>query len=123
MAKEIAGHLGFQVVSLDSYLRGDGKPYLEQLNWEALRNGIMASGSSIVIEGILALKILDELHMDCDYHIFMKLYNGTLGWDYEQYLGTNKRQRNTKSMPEIVQYYMDYKPFERCDLVLNRHVS
>jgi hypothetical protein len=124
LAGEIANELGFRVVAFDDdkYLPRDGRPYLEQLNYEALRNDIMASSTGIIIEGICALKVLAAINARHDFHIFIKRYNGFLGWDFERFLGEKTKPPHDKLWQEIVEYYKEFKPFEVCKLVLARDI-
>ena len=120
LAGKIANDLGFKVTSFDDakYLPGDGGPYLEQLNYEALRIDILASAPKIIIEGVCALKVLAKINVRHDYHIFIERDDGSIGWPFGQYLDPNAKPPHDKFWQEIVQYYREYKPFDACDLLL-----
>ena len=95
---------------------------MEQLDYEALRNDILASDSKIVIEGVCALKVLAKIKVRYDYHVFIKRYNGAFGWEFERFLGEKAEPPKDKFWQEIVQYYRKYKPFDMCDLCLTRDI-
>jgi len=124
LAGEFAHELGFKVVAFDDdkYLPGDGRPYLEQLNYDALRNDIMARSKRIIIEGIFALKVLSAINARHDFQIFIKRYNGHFGWDFGRFLGEKAKPPHDKLWQEIVQYYKRFKPFDVCKLVLARDI-
>jgi hypothetical protein len=125
LANQMANDLGFKVISFDDskYLPGDGRLYLEQLNYDVLKNDILSCGSKIIIEGLFALKVLGKICVSYDYHIFMKLFNGICGWEYEYYLGEKSKIPKSKLTKEVVQYYKDYRPFDVCNLVLSRELT
>ncbi len=75
-----------------------------------------------MIDGVLALKVLTKLGARHDYHIFMKRYDGDIGWVFGQYLGEKTKPPCDPFWQEIVQYYKEFKPFDVCNLVLSRDI-
>ena len=126
LAGKIANDLAYKVISFDDYLPGDfegePKPYVDQIGYDALQKEILASEEKIVIEGVLALKVLAKLNVRQDYHIFMKRYDGDIGWVFGQYLGERSRPPRDKFWQEIVEYYKELKPFDICNLLLSRDI-
>lgn len=96
MAKQIAEVLEADVISLDDYLLGNGKPYWDQIDYESLLSKIKASGPRLVIEGVCALKILAKIKVRHDYLVFAKLVNGSFGWEYSFYLGERSKLPKSK---------------------------
>jgi len=95
---------------------------LEQLICEVLRSDVLASASKVIMEGVLALKILEKIGVRHDYHIFIKRLNGFIGWELGQYLEEGVKPPKSKLVREVVQYYRECKPFEVCNLELCRDV-
>jgi len=106
------------VISLDDYLRGNQKPYAEQLDYEALRTDIVARSTKVVIEGVCALKVLAVINVRPDYHIFIKRLNGIAGWEYADHLQGKSKPPKSKLTREVLQYYREFKPFEVCNVML-----
>jgi hypothetical protein len=123
LANKMAAAFEAKVVSLDDYLVGDrGIPYCNQINSPSLRGEILASGPKLIIEGVCVLKILAEISVHHDYHIFIKRYDGCIGWTFGQYLMEKAKPPRDRLWREIVQYYKDYKPFDASDLVKMRDI-
>jgi hypothetical protein len=124
LAKEMATKLGARLISLDDdkYLPGDGRPYLEQLDFKALQGDILKSGPKVIIEGVLALKVLDRIALQHDYHIFMKRLDGCLGWRFGEYSDERVKPPKDPFWREIVQYYKEWKPFDRCNVEVSRDI-
>lgn len=121
LAKEMARELDAKRVSFDDYLPavlGDERPFSEKLNCEALRSEIMASGPRIIVEGVLALKVLKRIGVQYDFHIFIKCVKDSLGWEMGLYLDERTKPFRSKFRQEIIQYYREYKPFDVCDYEL-----
>jgi uridine kinase len=121
LAKEMADKRGFKIISFDSYLAGDHRrPYLEQLNYEALRNDILASTRKIIFEGICALKILAKINVQFDCHIFVMLFTDGR-WKFEDYIGEGSDLPSYLFDREIAQYYRDYRPHEICNFITHNY--
>ena len=85
----MAGALQAKVISFNDYLPEDledKRPYSEKLNYETLKNDILQIGPKVIVEGVLALKVLDKIGLRHDYHIFIKRFDGSLGWRFGEYL-------------------------------------
>ena len=63
---------------------------------------ILASGPRVIIEGVCILKVLAKIGIAHDYHIFMKLLNGFVGWEYGLYLNARGKLPRTSLRREIV---------------------
>ena len=125
LAIEMAETLRAKVISFDDYLPNDledKRPYAEKLNCEALRRDILQAGSKVIVEGVLALKILDKIGVQHDYLIFIKRFDGFLGWRFGEFLESNIRPPRDKFWQEIVQYYKERKPFDACNEELSRDI-
>ena len=125
LAKEMAKTLRVKAISFDDYLPEDledKRPYLEKLNYEILRRVILQAGRKVVVEGVLALKVLDKIGVRHDYHIFIKRFDGFLGWRFGEYLEANAKPPKDKFWQEIVQYYKERKPFDICDEEMSRDI-
>jgi ABC-type cobalamin/Fe3+-siderophores transport system ATPase subunit len=120
LAKEMAAALNAKVVSLDDHLLENGDIYWNQIKYEELASEIVSAGPRVIIEGVCVLKVLEKIKVNHDYHIFVKRYNGFLGWEYEQYLDERAKLPRSKLSRDIVVYYRGYKPFNVCNLVLDR---
>jgi Fe-S cluster assembly ATPase SufC len=120
LAKIMARDLGAKVVSLDEYLFKNGEIYWEQIDNEPLKSAILSGGSKVIIEGVCVLKLLEKNSITHDYHIFIKLFNGIFGWEYQQFLNERAQLPRSKLRREIAEYYRQYKPFDVCHLTLER---
>jgi hypothetical protein len=121
LAKEMAGVLQAKVISFDNYLPEDledKRPYSEKLNYETLRCDILQAGPKVIIEGVLALKVLKKIGVQYDFHIFIKCVKDSLGWEMGLYLDERTKPFRSKFRQEIIQYYREYKPFDVCDYEL-----
>ncbi len=78
----------------------------------------MASGPRIIVEGVLALKVLKRIGVQYDFHIFIKCVKDSLGWEMGLYLDERTKPFRSKFRQEIIQYYREYKPFDVCDYEL-----
>jgi hypothetical protein len=122
LANEIAEELNASVISLDEFLLGNHDDYWKQINYDSLRSKIMSSGAKIIIEGVCILKILAQIQVRHDYHIFVELRNGFVGWEYGHYLSEKSKPPRSKLMQDIIAYYREFRPFESCDLFLSREL-
>lgn len=95
---------------------------MEKLNYDALQSAISAKDTRVVIEGVLALKILDRIGVKYDYLIFLKRFDGFLGWRFGEYLKAGVKPPKDPFWREIVQYYREWKPFDRCDVEGSRDI-
>ena len=120
LANEMAEVLGANVISLDDFLPGNHAVYWEQIQYESLHSKISSSGPKVIIEGVCILKILAQIHVPYDYHVFIELRNGFSGWEYGYYLSETAKQPKSKLTQNIIRYYKEFKPFEICDLFLSR---
>jgi adenylate kinase family enzyme len=125
LAKEMAGVLRAKVISFDDYLPEDledKRPYSEKLNYVTLRRDILQAGPKVVVEGVLALKILDKIGVRYDYHIFIKRFDGSFGWRFAEYLEENAKAPIDEFWQEIIQYYKERNPFDICNKELSRDI-
>jgi len=114
LAHKIADAVGAKVISLDEYLSGDGRPYWEQIDYESLKNDILSGGKKVVIEGICALKVLGKISVGHDHHIFTK--RAMFGKPaYDEYLDERIPLPKSKTARDVVLYYREFKPFDRCN--------
>jgi ABC-type cobalamin/Fe3+-siderophores transport system ATPase subunit len=120
LAKEMSAALNAKVVSLDDHLLENGDIYWNQIKYQELASEIVAAGPRVIIEGVCVLKVLGKINVNHDYHIFVKRYNGFLGWEYEQYLDERAKLPRSKLSRDIAAYYRACKPFNVCNLVLDR---
>ncbi len=120
MAKEMAESLNARVVYIDDHLLKNGAIYWEQIQYEILRSKILTGGPRVIIEGVCIVKVLAKIGISHDYHIFMKLFNGILGWEYEHFLNESVKLPHSSLRREITKYYRDYRPFDICDMALTR---
>jgi len=80
----------------------------------------------VVIEGVCVLKVIGKMGVQFDYHIFTKLVNddNTFNqWDYEEYLNEEVPLPSRGLRRHIAAYYREFRPFEHCNLVIERHIS
>jgi hypothetical protein len=87
-----------------------------------LRRDILQAGPRVIVEGVLALKILDKIGLRQDYHIFIKRFDGFFGWRFGEYLEKGVKPPKAKFWQEIVQYYKECKPFDICTEELSRDI-
>ncbi len=67
----------------------------------------------VVIEGVCMLKVLAKIDVSYNYHIFVRrIMFGR--WCYEEYMDEQIPLPNSILARDIVQYYREYKPFDRC---------
>jgi hypothetical protein len=122
LAKEIARECNAKLVSFDEYLSGNRENYLQQLDYQKLRNDIMAGEGKVVMEGVCALMVLTKIEVRYDVHIFIKRMNGFIGWDFEHYLNPKVKLPKSKLDAEVVGYYRKLKPFHICDFEMSRDI-
>ncbi len=114
LARKIAHTLGATVISLDEYLHEDGRPYCDQIKYESLQRDIFSSAKTVVIEGVCMLKILAKINVSYDHHIFTRRF--VCGKSaYEEYLDERIPLPKSKLARDIVQYYREFKPFDKCN--------
>ena len=118
----MAEALNANVIHLDEFIPGNHAVYWEQINYESLRSKIMSGGAKIIIEGVCILTILAQIKVRHDFHIFVELRNGFVGWEYGYYLSEKAKPPKSKLMQDIVKYYKEFRPFETCDLFLSREL-
>ena len=113
-ARKIANALEARVVSLDEFLPGDGRPYCDQIDYESLKKDILSGDKKIVIEGLCMLKVLSKLNVDYDYHILTRrVMFGKPA--YDEYLDQGIPLPKSKTARDIVLYYREFKPFDKCN--------
>jgi uridine kinase len=118
LAKQMAETLQVKIISLDDYLPGDlddKRPYAEKLDYERLQHDILGASPKVIVEGVLALKVLKKIGVQYDFHIFIKCVRDSLGWEMGLYLDERTKPFRSKFRQEIIQYYREYKPFDICD--------
>jgi uridine kinase len=114
LAHKIAHTLGAKVISLDEYLHEDGRPYCDQIKFETLQRDIFSSDKTVIIEGVCMLKILAKISVSYDHHIFTRRF--VCGKSaYEEYLDERIPLPKSKLARDIVQYYREFKPFDKCN--------
>jgi hypothetical protein len=121
LAGEMAKHFDARVISFDGYLPdvlGDERSYVDKLNYEKLINDVSTNGPKIICEGVLAIKVLQKIKRQHDYHIFMKRIRDSMGWELGLYLNVRSELPRLGLWQEIVLYYREYKPFEICDYLI-----
>jgi hypothetical protein len=74
------------------------------------------------MEGVCALMVLAKIEVRYDFHIFMKRFNGFIGWDFGHYLNPKIKLPRSKLDAEVVGYYPKHKPFYICDCEMSRDV-
>ncbi len=118
LARKIASALNAKVISLDEYLREPGRPYCDQIDYEALHSDILSSVQKVVIEGVCMLKVLAKINVRYDYHIFTKrIMFGKVA--YDEYLDGLTPLPNRQMTKDIINYYREFVPFERCNETQN----
>jgi hypothetical protein len=122
LANEMAELLKANVISLDNFLLENHDIYWKQMKYDSLCSKILSAGAKIIIEGVCILKVLAQIQVRHDYHIFVELRNGFVGWEYGHYLSKNAKAPKSKLTQDIVEYYKEFKPFETCDLLLSREL-
>lgn len=115
LGKQMAKDLGAKLISFDDYLPGDCTAYLQQLNFEALRRDIVSGKSKVIVEGVCGLKVLARISVRPDYHIFIKRLSGIIGWENGAYLGKYAKPPRSEFTREIVGYYKEFAPFDKCN--------
>jgi uridine kinase len=110
LAKKLSKDLGVKFISIDCFLEKNGAPYCEQIKYGILEKVIL-NNSRIIIEGICALKILTKIGVSYDCHIFIRKFNGFVGWEMGDWL-KSKKEPKSKLTKEMVKYYQEFKPFE-----------
>jgi hypothetical protein len=114
LARKIATALNSKVISLDEYLLEDGRPYCDQIDYQSLQNDIASSSQNVVIEGLCVLKVLAKINVRHDCHIFTK----RIMFDkpaYDEYLDERIPLPKSKTAKDIVQYYREFRPFDKCN--------
>jgi hypothetical protein len=118
-----------KVVSIDDNLNagkpGDELAYWDRVDYPRLTSEVTREGERIVLDGRCALKVLARMDLQFDYHIFTKLIkddNTHNQWEPEEYLNERMRLPKSRDLRDTVVYYREYKPFERCDLIIERHI-
>jgi hypothetical protein len=113
LARKIANSLGGKVISLDDYLCEPGRPYCDQIDYESLRSDILSSAGKLIIEGVCMLKVLTKINVCFDFHIFTKrVVFGESA--YEKYLLERTPLPKYGMASDIVPYYREFKPFDKC---------
>jgi adenylate kinase family enzyme len=120
LANKLAAVLSAKIVTVDDHLLQNGDIYWKQIDYDALKAAISAAGEKVIIEGVCLLKVLEQADLRSDYHIFIKLYNGMVGWEYQHYLNERVKLPHSRLRRDIAQYYRDYRPFDVCNLVVER---
>jgi hypothetical protein len=121
LAAEIADRCGATVVSVDDHLLGNCDIYWNQIDYEGLESKILAAGPRVVIEGVCLLKVIGKIHVAYDHHVFIKLYIGRSGWECAEYLNEGAALPRSRRPREIIEYYREYRPFDKCDFLLERY--
>jgi hypothetical protein len=114
LGRKIASALGAKLISLDDYLKTPGRPYCEHIDYDSLGKDMLTNTKHVVIEGVCILKVLSQIKARHDYHIFSKrIVFGT--WYYEEYLSQRTPLPKNALERDIVEYYREFKPFNKCD--------
>jgi adenylate kinase family enzyme len=112
LTKKLAKQLGIKSISFDDFLLENGAPYCQQIRYQAFQKEILAY-PKVIVEGVCALKILSKINVRFDCHIFIKLFNGILGWEMGDYLSrVPRKEPKSKLTKEVIKYYQEFRPFE-----------
>ena len=73
LAQQVAGHLHFQVIELDSFLEKNKGSFVDHLDIDGVRNAVQ--GRNLIIEGVCLLKVLEMVGLDLDLLIYVRRHH------------------------------------------------
>ena len=118
LSKQIVSHHPRSIVSLDDYIQGDGKPYMDQLQLAAVERAIDACNGNAIVEGVHLLEALNALGLKPNHLIFCKaIVNGE--WQFSPLQSITPKARLAST---VIAYYRAYQPWLQADLVLEHIV-
>lgn len=136
IAPRIANVLDAVIIHLDDYLITPSDSY--DLNMEQLQSDItkQQKSKSIIIEGVMAMKILKKIPIDPSVHIYIegpscratwtnqngmyqgKTLNEIIMQEEHQLHCTSPELRVTAFRKEVIEYNFGFRPFENADYKL-----
>lgn len=78
-----AKRLGLSLVSLDSFLPGDGR-YLTGLPIDDIRSTVAALPVPVVVEGCCVLEVLARAGLKPDLHVYIRQLNRAGRWEQDE---------------------------------------
>jgi hypothetical protein len=137
LAHQLAGHIHYQVINLDSYLDKNKGTYVDHLDIDSVRDAVQ--GRKSIVEGVCLLNIIELADLELDLSIYVRRYHLGL-WADEDWLGLNqnvdeyleKLNSITASIAgleepepdmdlseEIIRYHHYFRPHEKADLTFS----
>jgi hypothetical protein len=139
LANELAGHIHFDVVSIDDFLDRNKGTYVDHI--ELNRLGEALQGRNAIVEGVCLLKVLSLIGLKPDLSIYVqRIRNGI--WDDEDWLGLDRDldehleririaatafSEDGEDVPladmstEVIRYHHEYRPHDSADLTFSRY--
>lgn len=112
LALELREALGGNIIELDTYLLGDNRPYVSQLQIGRVKNLLSPNQQEPqIIEGVMLLEVLELLGITADALIFAKLVQEG-SWQYKDFLRPRVNLPKARLTREIAEYYRSRKPWD-----------
>jgi hypothetical protein len=132
------------IISVDDFLKKDNSGYADFIDYKALKEKILKESQSkmVILEGVLLLKILEQLELKPDKFLYATAEDWFLKWGKYEEMGkdfndivrddeyeidrVDKMINPNKKLPyklgafrtEMYKYTFDYKPMEKADEIL-----
>ena len=136
MALELAGHIHYQVISLDNFLDKNKGAYIDQIDIDGVRRAVQRQNS--IVEGICLLKVLERAGLKLGLSIYVQRYRHGL-WADEGWLGLDQNvedwlkklsvaaetlsgeesEHEEDLSKEIIRYHHEFHPHGRADLTFS----
>jgi len=135
LAHRIAGHIHYQVISLDDFLDKNKGAYIDYIDIDGVRDAV--EGRKSIIEGVCLLKVIEVANLDLDFSVYVQRRHLGL-WADEEWLGLDQNideyldKLNAASAlisgsseepdhdldlsEEIIRYHHEFHPHEKADL-------
>ncbi len=131
LARYLAASLGGAVIEVDRFTEGNGLPFRQQLDYDAIRHELevfRGQHRPIVVDGVCILHVLRQTGTSVDVLIYVKRVDETGLWLDEDECDPELidldspmlRIRGSELAREIASYHLEYNPLPRADIVLLR---
>jgi hypothetical protein len=138
LAEKIIEYLPAAIIHIDDFLEKNQGSYLDYIRYGDIEKALIEwrrqGGGLCIIEGVCLLEVVNKIHFEPDFLIYIKLYNGTGDWvdasvcDISISLNNILHSIDTaENRPgignfdrELARYHHKYHPIEKADWIFSR---
>jgi len=135
LACKIAEELSLPCIEIDTFVQGQHGGYIDYIDYDRLSESIkqaIITNQVIILEGICVQQVLQEISLNPDISVYVKVINDYGFWmDQIRLFPPNRsademiNERKVKRfslghIEEIIRYHYTFKPYENADYIFEK---